>query len=198
MNNLVNCSAKIRLSVKSDQLREKKDSPPDFQSVSLKIQEIRLCPFCGKELDGLICDCEDFKKSFKILQETYGDSGHKSILSYTRSRNVVKCERTMSSIEVKELKFSEDEINSLSQISLDFTGIPQLSLIYYCTLIHDVFFFLVKYEERVYAYAVKNINIKGFSFSLRIRSGKLTHSKTWKTIASFENWQQFCRIIQDL
>ena len=193
MKNFVKYCAVIELSIKTDQQQEKRDSPPDFQSVYLKIRETRICPFCGKELDGLICDCEDFKKSFKTLQEAYGDSDHESILSSNRSRNIAKYRRTMSSIEIKEIELDEDQIKVLPQISCD---IPRgFQLIDYCTSIHDIFFFLIMHEERVYAYAVRNINFKGFGFGLRIRSGKSTKGKVWKTIADFESWPEFCEAL---
>lgn len=36
--------------------------------VHAKLTEKAICPFCNKEMDGLQCDCEAFRKSFESLQ----------------------------------------------------------------------------------------------------------------------------------
>ena len=51
-----------------------------FNAVEISTQET--CPFCGKKLTGLSCDCNGFKSMLKDLQQRFGDKEHECSLHY--------------------------------------------------------------------------------------------------------------------
>lgn len=53
-----------------------------FREVIFDFHEIRICPFCGKELEpsSYNCDCQEFGNAFRKMQESSMDLEHESKL----------------------------------------------------------------------------------------------------------------------
>jgi len=53
-----------------------------FREVIFEFHEIRICPFCGKELEpsSYNCDCQEFGNAFRKMQESSMDLEHESEL----------------------------------------------------------------------------------------------------------------------
>ena len=49
-----------------------------YKNVVVSINEVHICPFCGKIVQGLECNCKAFEKAFVKLQNSYGDDKHES------------------------------------------------------------------------------------------------------------------------
>lgn len=50
-----------------------------FERITFNFEEVRICPFCGKELkhSSYYCSCQEFKDAIQKLQESLMDKEHK-------------------------------------------------------------------------------------------------------------------------
>ena len=179
--------------VESDQSKE--GSTHKVKSICVKIEETYYCPFCGEELDGFMCDCEDFKNSFRKLQEFLEDPDHKSVLSYANSCESMSFIRPFESLVAGEV--TEDQVKVVSK----FLDCDEDVVISNCRRVifepdyDNALLFLIEKEGKLCLCAIKNVPLKPLSFSLGIRHRKTGHGKTWSHIATFEDWNQFCRFL---
>lgn len=83
-----------------------------FREVIFEFHEIRICPFCGKELgtSSYNCDCQKFEEAFEKMQRSFMDYEQKlefhedlfNVSSYAYSVSDVSC-RLLDEQEVSEL-----------------------------------------------------------------------------------------------
>ena len=179
-----------------------------FTTVDFQPQEELVCPFCGKHLSHLYCDCKKFKQKFALLQEAKGDAQHNSYLSYGHFGSVLVYGEKIENLSVNSLKtakilelgpdFWDDAISFpdtlTNQIYWVKPGIYEDGKIqFYCKNLatKKVYFCEVKKEleyrsisltstEKV-TVSLNNNKIGGYRFENR--------SHKW---ATFANWQEFC------
>lgn len=78
-----------------------------YKNLIINIQEVHICPFCGKVVRGFCCGCEVFKQAFQVLQESYGDEEHKSCLHGPELNIQCGISKSISDFQVKTLSVKE-------------------------------------------------------------------------------------------
>lgn len=188
-----------------------------FRSVQAINRESYICPFCGKVMKEFDCDCREFKRAFKKLQESHNDHDHKSNLHNPLFPSSFGYERKIESIHIKKL--DKKEIESLGP---DFWDYADRSSDHFCECSYLVS--PGKYEDnkisfvckdlqtkRVYRCTMNDITISGLKVCLgvwrrktvshglgpngEIRYGNYHFENGYKDIVTFENWEQFCKVI---
>lgn len=219
----VKLSAKVQLvppSVRSAEDKQKITKLHPFRSVIATISESYICPFCGKHLSGFSCNSEDFQNAFKKLQRFQGDHDYKSELHYIKFFDKFDYHRTTDSLLIKEL--SEDDIKALGLNVWDSATKVSDDICGYTYLVGNEVFedkhisFLCKDVDtkKVYLCTMKDVDFQGLKVILgtwhkkkvatyggnpdEFRCGNYHIQSSWRDIVTFENWEQFCRIIQAL
>lgn len=169
-----------------------------------------------KEFD---CDCREFKRAFKKLQESHNDHDHKSNLHNPLFPSSFGYERKIESIHIKKL--DKKEIESLGP---DFWDYADRSSDHFCECSYLVS--PGKYEDNKISFICKDLQTKrvyrctldginhthhkiylgyyrkktvsnGMKRGPRggILIGNYHFEQYWEDIAEFENWEQFCKVI---
>ena len=111
----------VDLSTSSIRTLSKKDNGAllyPYKNVVISIHEVHICPFCGKIVQDLYCDCKAFTKAVKKLQDFYGDKDHNSYLHHDDFNISIAISKSISEFKVKKL--SKKEISALGPDVWDF------------------------------------------------------------------------------
>jgi len=187
-----------------------------YQSVRAIISESYICPFCGNIIKDFHCNCEEFQTAFKKLQEFQKDNSHKSELHYSPFHESLGYEKDIKSISLKEL--SKKDIEKLGPDIWDcatkFTDhfCESSYLVTAGEYVDNTVSFICKdiKTKKVYLCTMNDINFSGLNIRLGVwcektvsdgafdgemRCGNYHFESGYEDIVTFENWEQFCKIL---
>ena len=188
-----------------------------FKDVEILVNEVQVCPFCGKPVRALNCNCKDFRENFVKMQKFYGDSEHKSKLHSGDVNLTVAFSKPISDFQFRTL--DKKEISDLGADFWDFidTQVDSLSSGYYkvSPVIHEggEYFFVCKdlISKSVYRFEVPTFGYKSKEIYLGIyarktvanlgsremgKIGNYHFEYYWKNLISFKNWNDLCTSIK--
>jgi hypothetical protein len=188
-----------------------------FKTIWVTVEEKYICPICGKGIHSyrLVCFCKDFQAKFKKLQESYQDFKHESKLHDDVFHPYVY-KQSIESLDVKLL--DDEEIKGLGPDVWDeATRVVDSGYLY---LIANALYqgnkctFLCKdiQTKKVYQCTTEEFDVStnkiylgirrkktvshGLAPNGEIRCGNYHFEDYWDNVASFESWDQLCRVIQ--
>lgn len=79
-----------------------------YKDVTISVNEVYVCPFCGKNMEGFECECDEYNRAFKRLQKFYGDDKKRMSCFHGPELNL-QCgiSKSISEFKVKILKNKE-------------------------------------------------------------------------------------------
>lgn len=185
-----------------------------FKSVEIFAEEIHICPFCGKAIEGINCNCKEFEAALKDLQDHYGDKEHKSQLHSWGANSTQVLFKPISDFQFRTLEKSE--ISELEEAFWDPMGKhidkqedSYSSRHYKVSPVNydgKNYFFICAdlISKSVYRFDVPPIKYKAKQIYLRLlKPNKLKvwdapqpdNNRSWKypgELAEFENWNSLC------
>jgi len=78
-----------------------------YKNIEITTEETYYCPFCGNKINYLSCNCKEFKKALKQLQDSLEDSKHKTSFHHPEFNHSPGIIKPISEFEVKELTKEE-------------------------------------------------------------------------------------------
>ena len=188
-----------------------------YKNVLIGVNEVHICPFCGKIVRNLECDCQAFDVAVKKLQSSFGDRSYKSCLHFNDFNINVSISKSISDFKVKKL--NKKEILALGPDAWDFAirHTDQLSDKSYLVspVTHDgnvIFLYckdvstkvVYRFETAVPAYKDKHIylgvherkTIPGWGDRKKI--GNYRFEYHWNNYVEYENWNEVCRALKEI
>ena len=196
---------------KEKKSRKKRFFP--FKKIRVNVKETYICPICGKEIPDskFACSCKDFEPKLKKLQESHQDFNHKSELHYDMLHPQYVYSYSIESLNVKLL--GDEKIKELGPDVWD--EATRVSDSGYSYLIAKASYknkkasFLCKdvQTKKVYQCTTEEFDVSADKIYLGVwhqktvshggnKIGNYHFEHYWNNIATFENWDQLCRVIQ--
>ena len=188
-----------------------------FENMEILVNEVQICPFCGRPVRAFNCNCKDFQANLAKMQKFYGDAGHKSKLHSGDINLTLVFSKPISDFQFRTL--GKEEISDLGTDFWDFvdTQVDSLSSGYYkvSPVIHEggEYFFVCKdlISKSVYRFEVPTFGYKSKEIYLSIygrktvanlgagekgKIGNYHFEYYWKNLISFKNWNDLCTSIK--
>lgn len=208
------------LSTPSIRLFSKKDNGEilyPYKNVVITINEVHICPFCGKIVQGLECNCKAFEKAFAKLQNSYGDDKHEScfhrsdwdVIVVTISKPISEFKiRTLTKKEVLNfgLDLWDDSIRYLDDLS------NKSYLVTPANLDGESLFLLCKdlVSKSVYRFEMPKIEYEDKPVYLGIHERKFIPGRdrkkignyqirySWREFKKFADWNEVCKALKEI
>jgi hypothetical protein len=199
--------------VRSDSDEKDEENPfYPFTRVTTVINEVHYCPFCGKEVQDYQCSCDEFKRHFTKLQDTYLDSEHSSKLHGSIINATFGYGSSISKLSIKKLSkhgalilgpdfwdFADRVADSLTK-QLYFVGnaIYNKGIVrFFCKNLQTKEVFICDTEKISYTPKPLFLGKKKEKFISRSnRIGDYSRTSEWDDLGKFENWDEFCKILK--
>lgn len=200
----------------SEEEKQKDKDLYPYLYVGALVKETYVCPFCGNTLKEFHCNCEEFQTAFKKLQEFNKDFKHKSKLHYPEFHVNIAYRKDIKEIDVKKLGKEDigklgpdfwDDATKVHDRECDYSYLVkngeykdnkitfickdiQTKKVYQCT-IDDIIFTGMKINLGVW----RRKTVSDGAFDGEMRCGNYHFEDGYEDIVTFENWEQFCKIL---
>ena len=208
----------VDLSTSSIRTLSKKDNGKllyPYKDVVITVDEVHICPFCGKIVQNLECNCNRFKTAFAKLQDSCSDKEHDSCLHFPDSNIKSGFSKSISDFHVKVL--SKDEILELGLDLWDFATrytdrfSEKSYLVTPASQDGDKLFLLCKdlSSKKVYRFEIPMLNYKDKSIYLGVyeqktvshggrKLGNYHFEYYWRDLKEFEDWNGVCKVLKKI
>jgi hypothetical protein len=187
-----------------------------YKDVVISIHEVYVCPFCGKNMEGFVCECKKFNQAFKKLQKLYGDKDYKSCFHGPELNFQCGISKSISEFNVRILK--NKEIDKLGRDLWDYATrhTDRLSdrsyLVAPAKQEGDNLYIICKdltskkvyrFETSIPAYKNKSVflgiyvaktvpNVQGITKKI----GNYHFEYFWRHLADFDDWNAVCEALK--
>jgi len=188
-----------------------------YKDVTISVNEVYVCPFCGKNMEGFECECDKYNRAFKKLQKFYGDDKKRMSCFHGPELNL-QCgiSKSISEFKVKILK--NKEVDKLGRDLWDYATrhTDRLSdrsyLVAPAMQDGDNLYIICKdlsskkvyrFETTIPAYKDKSVflgvyttktvpNVQGVTKKI----GNYHFEYYWKHLADFDDWNAVCETLK--
>jgi len=186
-----------------------------YKNVVITVQEVHICPFCGKTVQGYECLCAKFSQAFKKLQDSHGDDKHASCFHGPDMNFLFGISRSISEFKVITLKKKEILSYGLDLWDYAIRHTDRLSdksyLVTSAQQEGNTLFLLCKdldsksvyrFETSMPEYKDKPIYL-GIQKQKTVSSGRRTLGNYhfeyyWANLAEFEDWNDVCQTLKKI
>lgn len=188
-----------------------------YKNVVVSINEVHICPFCGKIVQGLECNCKAFEKAFVKLQNSYGDDKHEScfhrsdwdLIEVSIAKLISEFKiRTLTKKEILGLGLDlwDDSIRHTDDLS------DRSYLVSPANLDGENLFFLCKdlVSKHVYRFEIPKLKYVDKPVYLGIHERKFIPGRDkrriggyhieyhWKDFKEFVDWNEVCKALKEI
>ena len=187
-----------------------------FKGISITPSEIHICPFCGKTVSDLSCDCEEFRNALTKLQNSFCDEKHESSLLNDPKRFPITCAKVFKASDFTINELTKDQI---ADLGFDYWDDASK----FTDQVSDVSFFVTDavLENESLVFSLKNLKTKkvykfmtdkidyenvkivlGIYFRKTVsdghsnRLGNYHFVDDYKILGKFESWDDVCSALK--